>query len=102
MNARDVHRTLDLIGRKWAPDVLVELATGPRRFTDLQTVLRVAPNVLARTLHNLEKNALVTRDPVEIQCRRSAYALTPLGRSLLGPLEVLAAWNYHRETRPGT
>lgn len=82
---RDV---LDRIGDAWSVLVLMELGRGDCRFNALS---RVVPGISARmltvTLRNLSRDGLVTQAGAG-----GAYGLTPLGRSLLGRIEALAAW----------
>jgi DNA-binding HxlR family transcriptional regulator len=81
------------------PLVLLCLDGGPRRFLELRVPLaRVAPKVLAETLRAMERDGLVTRSAFEENPPRVEYELTALGRSLLGPLEVVGRWS--RENLP--
>ncbi|WP_344830224.1 helix-turn-helix domain-containing protein [Actinocorallia longicatena] len=78
------------VGDKWGALVVRCLEGGPRRFSELRVPLaRVTPKVLTQSLRTLERDGLVERS---VEGRRVTYALTPLGRSLLGPLSVLCAW----------
>ncbi|MFG3576416.1 winged helix-turn-helix transcriptional regulator [Micromonospora chersina] len=77
-------------GDKWAGMVVRCLEDGPRRFSELRVPLRgVTAKVLTRSLRRLEADGLVRRT---VLAARVEYALTPLGRSLLGPMEVACAW----------
>ncbi|MBV2362931.1 winged helix-turn-helix transcriptional regulator [Streptomonospora nanhaiensis] len=81
------------VGDKWAGLVLKLLEDGPRRFGELRVPLhRVSPKVLTASLRALERDGLVSRTEHTGQGRRVEYDLTPLGRSLLGPLAVVCAW----------
>ena len=63
------------------------------RFAELQ---RRAPGIsrkmLAQTLRSLEADSLVARRVEETVPPRVHYSLTPLGRTLVEPLEVLRDW----------
>ncbi|MCP2328386.1 DNA-binding HxlR family transcriptional regulator [Hamadaea flava] len=75
---------------KWGPLVLGTLEAGPLRFSELRTVLhRTSPKELTRALRTLERDGFVVRSAAG---RAVSYELTPLGRSLLGPLKALYAW----------
>ncbi|WP_255421179.1 winged helix-turn-helix transcriptional regulator [Micromonospora solifontis] len=77
-------------GDKWAGMVIRCLEGGPRRFSELRVPLRgVTAKVLTRSLRKLAADGLIRRSA---QARRVEYELTPLGRSLLGPMEVACAW----------
>ncbi|MER5780152.1 helix-turn-helix domain-containing protein [Streptomyces mobaraensis] len=80
-------------GDKWAPLIIRCLEGGPRRFSELRVPLRrVTPKVLTASLRALERDGFVERTVYPGSLPRVEYALTPLGRSLLGPLEVACAW----------
>ena len=80
-------------GDKWAALVMRCLEAGPRRFSELRVPLhRVTPKVLTQSLRGLERGGLVSRTVYADPKPRVEYALTPLGRSLLEPLEAACAW----------
>jgi DNA-binding HxlR family transcriptional regulator len=80
-------------GDKWAALVIRCLEGGPRRFSELRVPLhRVTPKVLTQSLRGLERGGLVSRTARPGPEPRVEYALTPLGRSLLEPLEAACAW----------
>ncbi|MCU1558538.1 MAG: helix-turn-helix transcriptional regulator [Microbacteriaceae bacterium] len=90
----DVFRSvLDRIGDKWSLLVIGILEAGPRRFTEL---LRATPGVsrkmLTTTLRALERDGLITRTIYPEVPPRVEYAMTELGRTLSGPVLVLATW----------
>ncbi|MEU3414899.1 winged helix-turn-helix transcriptional regulator [Streptomyces sp. NPDC006658] len=98
-------------GDKWAGLVIRCLEHGPRRFSELRVPLRrVTPKVLTRSLRSLERDGLVRRTVYASGTPHVEYDLTPLGRSLLGPIAVACAWaEQHweelieaRESYPGT
>jgi DNA-binding HxlR family transcriptional regulator len=81
------------MGDKWMALVLRCLQDGPRRFSELRVPLRrVTPKVLTETLRAMERDGLVTRTAYDERPPRVEYELTGLGRSLLGPLDTVAAW----------
>ncbi|MFI0976918.1 winged helix-turn-helix transcriptional regulator [Streptomyces sp. NPDC021093] len=89
----DARRLPFRVGDKWSGMVLRCLAEGPRRFTELRVPLhRVTPKVLTETLRAMERDGFLTRTAYEENPPRVEYALTPLGRSLLGPLDTACAW----------
>ena len=80
-------------GDKWAALVIRCLEDGPRRFSELRVPLRrVTPKVLTQSLRGLERSGLISRAASPGAEPRVEYALTPLGRSLLEPLEAACAW----------
>jgi DNA-binding HxlR family transcriptional regulator len=86
-------QVIDRIGDKWSVLVILHLAAGTRRFTELLRVVRgVTPKVLTRTLRALERDGLVSRQVHAEVPPRVEYALTDLGMDLTGPLDVLRVW----------
>ncbi|ACZ90320.1 winged helix-turn-helix transcriptional regulator [Streptosporangium roseum] len=80
-------------GDKWAALVIRCLEDGPRRFSELRVPLRrVTPKVLTQSLRGLERDGLVSRTAHAAPRPRVEYALTPLGHSMLEPLEAVYAW----------
>ncbi|MFC0600921.1 winged helix-turn-helix transcriptional regulator [Streptomyces palmae] len=80
-------------GDKWAALILACLEHGPRRFSELRVPLaRVTPKVLTQSLRSLERDGMVKRTVYAEATPHVEYELTPLGRSLLGPLAVACAW----------
>ena len=87
---RDV---LDRLGNRWTSLVLHELDGGTLRFNQLKTRIGdVSQRMLAQTLRNLEQDGLVARTAYPTIPPRVEYALTPLGRTLLAPLEGMVTW----------
>ncbi|WP_084779901.1 winged helix-turn-helix transcriptional regulator [Planobispora rosea] len=81
------------VGDKWAGMIIRCLQDGPRRFSELRVPLRaVSAKVLTQSLRSLERDGLVSRTVSAGPAQRVEYALTPLGRSLLGPMDALCAW----------
>ncbi|MFI1716066.1 winged helix-turn-helix transcriptional regulator [Streptomyces sp. NPDC053513] len=84
----------DLLAHTWNGVVLYALAGGPRRPGELRAEIGgISAKVLTETLRRLEGYALVERRAYEETPPRVEYALTGLGRSLLGPIEALGRWS---------
>ena len=81
------------IGDKWAGMVVRCLEHGPRRFSELRVPLRgVTAKALTKSLRGLERDGFVERTARPGPVRHVEYRLTPLGRSLLHPLDAACAW----------
>ncbi|MET9678476.1 helix-turn-helix domain-containing protein [Streptomyces sp. NPDC006482] len=82
------------VGGKWTAMVLRCLEDGtPRRFTELRVPLHwITPKVLTETLRSMERDGFLTRTVHDENPPRVEYALTPLGRSLIGPLDTACDW----------
>lgn len=84
---------LDRLGDKWVSLVLTALADGPARNAAIaRTVAGVSPKMLTQTLRALERDGLITRTVEPTVPVSVTYALTPLGRSLLGVVRALKEW----------
>ncbi|MER6512244.1 helix-turn-helix domain-containing protein [Nonomuraea sp. NPDC001636] len=83
----------DLIANTWNAVVVWSLRHGPCRPGELRARIGgISPKVLTETLRRLEFNGLVARRAYAEAPPRVEYALTDLGRSLLGPIEAFGAW----------
>lgn len=86
-------RLLDRIGDRWTVLIVVALDPGPQRFSALAArVGGISQKMLTQTLRSLERDGFVTRTLYPEIPPRVEYELTPLGRSLLGPLRALEEW----------
>lgn len=84
---------LELIANKWAVLVIHRLGRETKRYRDLTREIRgVSQKMLTQTLRGLERNGLVARTVYPVVPPHTEYALTPLGRTLLGPLKALCEW----------
>ena len=83
---------VELIGSKWKVDVLYLLAARVRRHGRILDHLLISKKVLSDTLKGLERDGLVRRRVFAATPPRVEYSLTPLGRSLTGPLLALSEW----------
>ncbi|MGH3488916.1 MAG: winged helix-turn-helix transcriptional regulator [Actinopolymorphaceae bacterium] len=84
----------DLFAHTWDPVALAALRTGPRRRSELRSVIGgISDKVLTDTLHRLLGNGLVSRRAYAEAPPRVEYSLTNLGESLVdGPMKELGRW----------
>jgi DNA-binding HxlR family transcriptional regulator len=88
-----VRDVLDHLGDKWTTLVVIMLAGGPRRFSQLnRDIPDISKRMLTQALRDLERDGLVTRKVFPTKPPSVEYALAPLGQSLLEPLEALINW----------
>ncbi|MCX7867174.1 winged helix-turn-helix transcriptional regulator [Limisphaera sp. VF-2] len=88
-----VRHVLDRVGDKWSLLVLLTLRGRRLRFMELKrSIGDISQRVLTQTLRNLERDGYVERQIHPSVPPRVEYFLTPLGRSLLGPVTRLVAW----------
>ncbi|WP_167509126.1 winged helix-turn-helix transcriptional regulator [Corallococcus sicarius] len=90
---RSVGDVLGRIGDKWSVLVIVMLADGSLRFSELRRAIgTVSQKMLTATLRGLERDGYLTRTVTPTIPPRVDYALTEMGRDVLTPLNALAHW----------
>ncbi len=86
-------RMLDLIADKWTTLVLVALASGPRRYSQLRRAINgISHKMLSQTLRELEARHLLVRTVYATVPPQVEYALTELAETLLPTLLALITW----------
>ena len=84
---------LDRIGDRWTVLLVISLADGALRFSQLRAKIEgITPKVLTQTLRALERDGLVTRTVFAEVPPRVEYELTDLGRDLLAPIGAIRVW----------
>jgi DNA-binding HxlR family transcriptional regulator len=90
-------RAFDVLGERWTPLLLRELAIGPRRYADLLEGLPgVSPSLLTQRLRELESDGVVLRSYLPPPAARGVYELTEEGVELATALIPLARWGARR------
>ncbi len=77
-----IARTLDIIGDRWTPLVLRDIALGVSRFDAIQRDLGLSRKVLAQRLQALVDHDVVRRTPYQENPPRYDYTLTEKGTDL--------------------
>ena len=81
------------VGDKWSVLVVEVLGHGPMRFNALRRHIGdISQKMLSTTLRSLERDGFVTRTVTPSNPPQVEYALTDLGRGLLGPVCELVQW----------
>lgn len=84
---------LDHVMSKWGVLVLVSLADGPQRWSELRRRAEgVSEKMLSQTLKTLERDGFVDRDAQPVIPPRVDYSLTPRGQELTARLVPLLKW----------
>lgn len=84
---------LDRLSDKWVSLVLCALGEGDLRYSELaRKIAGVSQKMLTQTLRTLERDGLLTRSVTPTVPVTVEYALTDLGRSLLGVVEQMKDW----------
>ncbi|CAM2884910.1 helix-turn-helix domain-containing protein [Prescottella defluvii] len=88
------HRELlDQVLDKWSLAVLNELCDHPSRFNELRRAIpAVTQKSLTATLRRLERNGIIVREVLDGRPIAVEYRITPLGKTLRHPVDVLLAW----------
>jgi len=100
-----IERTATLIGDRWTPLIVRDLAPGCRRFSELQRSLGgISPKTLSDRLRRLEEAGVVTRACFAEMPPRVEYRLTDKGLALLEVIESMRefglTWLEVRPTKP--
>jgi DNA-binding HxlR family transcriptional regulator len=97
-----IRNVLDHIGDQWSLLVLLTLARGTHRFSELQRAIGgISKRMLAATLRKLERDGFVGRKVHPSVPPKVEYALSSLGDSLAAQLEPLVKWadRHHDDVR---
>jgi DNA-binding HxlR family transcriptional regulator len=98
---RNLRQALEVIGDRWALQLVAGLLEGPKRFGELADSLPgIAPNILTARLRQLERHGVLAATPYSQRPVRLAYALTDTGRELGDAIALLAAWGGRRAGGP--
>ena len=91
-----VREILTKVGDKWSIFLILSLSLLPgnrARFSEIERAIPgISQRMLTLTLRNLERDGLVIRELFPEVPPRVEYELTPLGRSLLKPMQSLVDW----------
>lgn len=88
-----VRSVLSHVSAKWTVLVLLLLQSGPKRFNALgRGMPDVSKRMLTQSLRDLERDGLVARQVFDTKPPSVEYRLTPLGESLMQPIEQLVDW----------
>ncbi len=90
---RHFQRAADLVGKRWVPQLIRVLLTGPARYTDLKAgIPQISDHLLSERLKELEADDLVVREVTPSTPVRIEYRLTERGQDLAAVIGELAAW----------
>lgn len=88
-----VARTAELIGNKWTPLILRDLAVGEKRFSQLErSLVGISPKTLSERLKKLEEANVLTRTCYPEVPPRVEYMLTDKGHALIPVIETMRAF----------
>ena len=88
-----VARTAQIMGNKWTPLIVRDLADGQRRFSELErSLIGISPKTLSERLKRLEEAHVIERRCFAEVPPRVEYSLTPKGHALLPVIESMRAF----------
>jgi DNA-binding HxlR family transcriptional regulator len=88
-----VAATIDVIGGKWKPTILLKLKEGPRRFNELKRLLpHITQRMLTLQLRALERDGIIVRKDYEQVPPWVEYSFSPHGLSLGPILDAMEHW----------
>ena len=92
---------MEVVGQRWSPSILLALARGTERFTDVMAaVTGLSARMLAVRLKQLETARFVERTVVPTTPVSVRYRLTPRGVDLVTALQPIAGYVQRWETGP--
>ena len=84
---------IELLANKWRITILHILREGPLRTREIQTAIpEVSPKMMTQTLRGMERDGLLVREVHNTGTRHVEYRMTPMGTSLIPPLQELCRW----------
>lgn len=85
-----VARTAQVIGGKWTILIIRDLATGVKRFNQLERSLQgISPKTLSERLRSLEEEGIIVRQTFAEVPPRVEYSLTEKGCDLVSVIESM-------------
>ncbi|HET7639515.1 MAG TPA: helix-turn-helix domain-containing protein [Ktedonobacteraceae bacterium] len=85
-----IARTAEIISGKWTLLIIRDLASGVKRFNQLERSLHgISPKTLSERLRSLEEEGILTRQTFAEVPPRVEYSLTEKGCDLVGVIESM-------------
>ena len=93
LQCRLFQASVELIGRRWSSAILLAVARGARRFSEIRgCVPGLSDRMLAQRLRELSAAGILARDVVPSTPVQVTYRLTPRGHELMAALQPLVRW----------
>lgn len=88
-----VARTAEIIGGKWTLLIIRDLASGVKRFNQLERSLHgISPKTLSERLRSLDEEGIIIRQTFAEVPPRVEYSLTEKGRALVAVIESMRSY----------
>lgn len=94
-----INDTLYILNGKWRVMIVACLASGKKRYLELQRIVEgIGPKMLSKELNKMELNGLITRSALKTRPVTVEYELTEYARSLKPLTDEMAVWGkQHRD-----
>jgi DNA-binding HxlR family transcriptional regulator len=97
-----IEATLEVISGKWKMIILYYLLNGPKRFSELLTLLEtVSTRILSKQLQELEKQDILQRRSYPAIPPKVEYSLTEYGKTLAPLIDIICMWGEERLLQTG-
>jgi DNA-binding HxlR family transcriptional regulator len=88
-----IARTAEIIGGKWTLLIIRDLASGVKRFNQLERSLRgISPKTLSERLRSLEEEGVIVRQTFAESPPRVEYSLSEKGLDLVNVIESMRTY----------
>ena len=88
-----IGEVLDHIAGKWRIGIIIALANGPLRFTELERAIEgISRRMLTLNLRKLERDGLLVRTVYAVVPPKVNYRLTPIASELVESFAELTTW----------
>ncbi len=97
---RRFQTSVELVGRRWTSAILLAVARGAERFSDIVgAVPGLSDRLLAQRVKELESSGLLERRVIASMPVQVRYLLTDRGGDLMRSLQPLVAWGQRWDRR---
>ena len=94
--------SVELIGKRWSSGILLAIAQGATRFSEITaTVVGLSDRLAAQRLKELERDLLIKRQVIATTPVQVRYVITQRGQDLLDSLQPLVGWGQKYGTPAG-
>lgn len=94
---------LEVVGDKWSPLILRDLADSRRRFSQLEHSLTgISPRTLSQRLERLAEQGIITKHCYSEMPPRVEYELTKRGQDLIPILQAMSDWGAKHAPLPSS
>jgi DNA-binding HxlR family transcriptional regulator len=91
-----IARTAEIISGKWTLLIIRDLASGVKRFNQLERSLHgISPKTLSERLRSLEEEGVIIRQTFAEVPPRVEYSLTEKGQDLTDVIECMRTYGKH-------